>query len=273
MKHLIRTRFFAIAVVSMLGMISSANATTISYVSDVYNDLYATQQSTMNGIASDLGMTSVYSSAAGFSSFNLAGTDILVVEHNSGQNDSIASRRADVESWVRAGGSLFVSDWNTSGGIIGDYNYMFGQTGTTFSCCHNDVTLSNPVSAIAVGVGGTLTDSSLDGAGTTSHRGVNAASLLIPVEEFIFNTTEGPNSLAAFGYQLDQGYVMYTTMPLFHRFYGNNNLSSHVAFRDVFAPNAFSFLENPTNVPEPYNLAILGLGLIALRIAKRKVTN
>lgn len=243
----------------------------VGYASSIYGSLNNAQVSDMNVLFAEQGMVGTALNASSFTAATLGNFDILVLEQSSNNYDFITARRAEISAWVSQGGGLIVSDWNVSSGPIGSFNLLFGQTtAQAGTCCTDNVSVFAGTD-ISAGPYGSLTNSSLDNMGTSSHRPILANSLAGSIDAYVYEDNVA-NELVAFGYDFGEGYIYYSTSPWFHRF-GSGTTPSHVAYRSDYAPNVVAHVAMEVNgnaVPEPAALALTLGGLALLGMSRRR---
>lgn len=254
--------------------VAAASPLQVGYASSVYGTLNSNQISDMNVLLGEQGMVGTAMNSSSFATATLGNFDILVLEHISSNYDFITSRRTELSTWVSQGGGLIVSDWNIYSGVLGAFNLLFGQTTAQAGTCCTDNLSVFPGTDISAGPYGSLTNTSLDNLGTSSHRPILANSLTGNIDSYIYEDN-ATNELVAFGYEFGDGYIYYSTSPWFHRF-GSGSYAPHVAYRADYAPNVVAHVATEVNgnqIPEPSALvlALSGLGLLGLSKRRKPV--
>jgi len=135
----------------------------------------------------------------------LAPLQKLVIENCNGANIS-TQINPDVKAAVSAGMQLVVYDWNPNGGTAAALPGAPAAVIQYGSGSQIDLVAGAP---ITTGPGGTLTDTSLDGGGSSNHGYATS----IPVGSQAFLTTADHSQIVAFSYAVGAGSVIYSAIP------------------------------------------------------------
>jgi Ca2+-binding RTX toxin-like protein len=174
---------------------------------------------------------------------DLAGVDVLFVQNpsNSDYGAEYLSRLADIANFVASGKTLIIHDRFVDGaesilpgGAAFDVRRDFSDP--------NNINVLAPSSSVLIsGPGGVITDSTLDGGGSSSHGFTVASSL--PAGAHLLLSTGDPTHVVAFDYRFGTGNVYYSSIPLdFQVQFGG-------PFRDVYAVNVVAYGVALLNVP------------------------
>jgi hypothetical protein len=127
------------------------------------------------------------------------------------------SNYGHVLNYVNGGGSLIIHDSNPEGNVSQDIvPDLDSSTFVNVGSAQMDVL--NPGSPIIDGPFGTVTDTTLDGGGASTHGYVEAATLPGSVDQ-VMSTGGISTRVAVLSYTYGSGYVIYTTIPA--EFYAN----------------------------------------------------
>jgi hypothetical protein len=266
---------------SFVATVQPAAAFTIGYFTD-FNELTTAPAAPIN----QAGFTPVQ--ITDISTFDLNTIDSLLVNesNNSGLSSGLSSRLADIESWVRGGGSFIVHDRFVAAteGVPQSNPFLIGAPSTlverefTNGADLDLIPMNNTLVTNGGGPGGAINNLTLDG-GNFSNHGFALAGTLPVGATGILSAGPDPNRVAAFSYGLGSGSVYYSTIPLdfYLEGFGPNPLQE--AFTTVYSPNVAAYvqsLQEPTPVPEPASvlgvLAVSALGAGSVRKRKQKQT-
>ena len=169
----------------------------------------------------------------------LASVDVLFVQ--SADNFTYAaeyvSRVPEIETAVSNGMVLVLNDRAAYGGSAQTPTVVPGASGIVFSSLQtgDDIQVAAPDNLVIDGPGGTVTDTTLDGGGASSHGFATSASL--PTGTVSILSRAAPGEVVLFAYPYGTGWVVYSTIPL--DFYLGG--SGPASFRNVYAPNVVAF--------------------------------
>lgn len=173
------------------------------------------------------------------SASELSSIDVLYVVNPSNDNNGseYLSNMSNIQAAVTNGMSLVLFDR-----YVSDADAILPGVGTMPSVRSPgpeiDIAASAPASFVN-GIGGTLTDTTLDNGGSSAHGYVALSDL--PAGATALLTTGNPSQITTFAYQLGQGTVFYSTIPL--DFYSDQSDSAITpAEVATLATNAFAYV-------------------------------
>ena len=175
----------------------------------------------------------------------LAGIDVLFVQNplNGAYGDEYVMQLTAIENAVAAGLILIIHD----AFVDNAETILPGSTGfvlTRSLSDGNNIDLRDTSTRVTDGIGGVLSDTSLDGGNFSSH-GFAEADSLPDGAKLILSRTQGvsPNEdwIVTFSYTFGDGAVIYSSIPL-AKFLSNAAATEPVvSFRDVYARNVIDF--------------------------------
>src|SRR5262249_33380280 len=154
-------------------------------------------------------------------STELSGIDVLFVQNpsNSSYGAEYLSRLADVQAAVSGGMILVIHDRYVTGAasILPGGSAFTAQRDLT-TPGSNDLNILDANSPVVNGVAGTLTSTSLDGGGFSSHGYMRADTLPAGAKLILWRPDPGDaqsrNRIVTFAYAYGNGAVIYSTIPL-----------------------------------------------------------
>ena len=162
----------------------------------------------------------------------LANVQVLFVENDSGGfAGEWSTYLSDITTAVNNGMTLIVHDWT----ITGTEAYLPGGSGITFTndaADQIDVVSGAPTTFVS-GVGGTLTDTTLDFGGYARHG--YATDTTLPTGAVSLLNSSDTTQVVAFSYPLGAGEVIYAGIPL------TAHIGSENDFKNIYAPNIISY--------------------------------
>jgi len=183
----------------------------------------------------------------------IGGLRVLFVDNpdNTGIAADFTAHAADIDAFVRGGGTLVFHDRHVSSAA----GYIPGAAGIQFVFAPGeDIDVRDGGTLVTNGPGGTITDTTLDYGYSSRHGWVGVASL--PTGGRTILSTGDPSRAVTFSYPLGAGYVVYSSIPL--QYYLSSKPSWAPAFHSIYAPNVVAYALNLRGFtpPPPASFAI-----------------
>lgn len=176
---------------------------------------------------------------------NFSGLRLLMINEvqNGAPSAALTARLPAIRSWVEAGGRLLVHD--RGAGSVSPNPFLLGTPGLgTVRNFTADLDVIDPATTlVTAGPFGVITNTSLDGGGSSAHGYVPSASLPAGARA-ILNFGPGSNQVAGFSYPLGAGFVYYSTIPLDCYLAGSGCQANVIAtnLQTIYTPNLLHYL-------------------------------
>ena len=224
-----------------------------------------------------VGDTPVQINDIGTANFNDFGKVFLLNSNNGSPSADLQGRAGDLANYVQGGGLFMYHSRNVAQGGFTDNQLLPGGAGIALTTSFGtDIDVATPGTLVTNGPFGTINNTTLDGGNFSTHGYADVSSL--PPGAVSILSDGNPLHSVAFYYPFGAGFVYYSTIPLDFYINGAGNNPPADQFRDIYTPNAITFVDSLAvrQVPEPATLALLGVGLgglIANRLRRRQTVS
>lgn len=257
-------------VLAALSVAAAPSAHADPVVVGYYTD-YNPGSTAPSGYITLVGDTPVQITDIGAANFGDYGKLFLLEPANGSPTAAFLGSAGDLADFVNGGGLLMLHSRNVAQGVDDNALLPGGAGITLVTFFGTNIDVNTPGTLVTNGPFGTINNSTLDG-GNWSFHGYALVGTL-PAGAVSILSDGDPNHSVAFYYPFGNGWVYYSTIPLDFYLGGAGNNPPGDSFRNIYTPNAITFVDSLATVPEPVSALLFVGGLVGVAVSRRRRRN